>query len=141
MITYILRAVGVPARQVSIESVLSFCVDFLHVLLMSFVKCHSPRVTPSCFFHIKSLATSNTNTTNNNMLTTTPTPTNTNIDKVGTPCWNSGDFSGLSSSNANVSKCWSGGDGSMQGGTWLNNHNWVNNDELSKKTIPSLGRN
>jgi len=45
--------------------------------------------------------------------------------QVGTPCWNGGDFRGLATSNANVTKCWAGSDGQTQGGAWLYNHNWV----------------
>ena len=45
--------------------------------------------------------------------------------QVGTPCWDGGDFRGPASENANVTKCWAGGDGATQGGSWLYNHNWV----------------
>ncbi|CAE7368511.1 unnamed protein product [Symbiodinium microadriaticum] len=46
--------------------------------------------------------------------------------EVGSPCWNTGIFTGLAESNANVSLCWQGGvSGGPVGGTYLNNHNWV----------------
>lgn len=45
--------------------------------------------------------------------------------QVGTPCWDGGDFRGPAISNANVTRCWKGGDGQTQGGSWLYNHNWV----------------
>eukprot|EP00971_Amphidinium_carterae_P238486 4734392-Amphidinium_carterae.1 len=45
---------------------------------------------------------------------------------VGSPCWNTGDFAGLAIDNRNVSLCWQGGKvGGPYGGTYLNNHNWV----------------
>jgi transglutaminase-like putative cysteine protease len=45
--------------------------------------------------------------------------------QVGTPCWNSGEFSGLAVDNPNVTQCWAAGNGSVFGGAYLNNHNWV----------------
>ncbi|CAE8689458.1 unnamed protein product [Polarella glacialis] len=46
--------------------------------------------------------------------------------EVGSPCWNTGEFAGLATSNPNVSMCWQGGiPGAVAGGTYLNNHNWV----------------
>jgi len=46
--------------------------------------------------------------------------------EVGSPCWNTGIFTGLAESNINVSLCWQGGvSGGPVGGKYLNNHNWV----------------
>lgn len=46
--------------------------------------------------------------------------------QVGSPCWNTGNFSGSALLNPNVSHCWSGGrPGGPSGGPYLNNHNWV----------------
>eukprot|EP00747_Dinoflagellata_sp_TGD_P197810 gnl/TRDRNA2_/TRDRNA2_69628_c0_seq1.p1 gnl/TRDRNA2_/TRDRNA2_69628_c0~~gnl/TRDRNA2_/TRDRNA2_69628_c0_seq1.p1 ORF type:complete len:440 (+),score=49.53 gnl/TRDRNA2_/TRDRNA2_69628_c0_seq1:56-1375(+) len=46
--------------------------------------------------------------------------------QAGSPCWNSGNFSGLATSNPNVSSCWHGGrPNGPFGGVFLNNHNWV----------------
>lgn len=45
--------------------------------------------------------------------------------QVGTPCWNTGQFAGLSTSNPNVTQCWHGQGGGVTGGPYLNNHNWV----------------
>ncbi|CAJ1383770.1 unnamed protein product [Effrenium voratum] len=45
--------------------------------------------------------------------------------EVGSPCWNTGIFAGLATSNPNVSQCWQGGTSTQVGGQYLNNHNWV----------------
>lgn len=45
--------------------------------------------------------------------------------EVGSPCWNTGEFSGLASANPNVSACWQAGANGESGGKYLNNHNWV----------------
>lgn len=45
--------------------------------------------------------------------------------QAGTPCWNGGSFMGRAVDNPNVSACWHGGRGDTVGGTFLDNHNWV----------------
>lgn len=46
--------------------------------------------------------------------------------ETGSPCWNTGEFSGLAHINPNVTTCWHGGPGGGPlGGKSLNNHDWV----------------
>mmetsp|Transcript_34628 Transcript_34628/g.77412 ORF Transcript_34628/g.77412 Transcript_34628/m.77412 type:complete len:234 (+) Transcript_34628:639-1340(+) len=46
--------------------------------------------------------------------------------QVGSPCWNTAIFAGPATENPNVSQCWAAGvNGGPAGGTYLNNHNWV----------------
>lgn len=45
--------------------------------------------------------------------------------EVGSPCWNTAEFSGSATSNPNVSMCWKGGLPNKPGGRNLNDHTWV----------------
>lgn len=118
LLTYVARAVGIPARQVRPKRRTKQKSDSSPSVPFS-TTCNPHSSTPKPYQRHSSPPTP------------TPCPMRAlGPAQVGTPCWNShtpaADFRGLAYANPNVRRCWDGGsDASGHGGAFLNNHNWV----------------